>query len=93
MRRHVIVFAAAALLAASTVDAQPPQPPWRGENLQFFPKDISRERLTQRMREFSFSLGVRCQVSHAGGDGISFQGVSFASTTSRRRRRRARCCG
>ena len=31
------------------------------------------------MREFSFALGVRCQYCHAGGDGVSFEGVSFAS--------------
>src|SRR5690349_22381998 len=55
------------------------QAPWKGENLQYFPKDISREALTQRMREFSFALGVRCQYCHAGGNGISFDGVSFPS--------------
>ena len=59
--------------------AQPPQTPWKGENLQFFPKDISRERLTQRMREFSLSLNVRCQYCHVGGNGVSFEGVNFAS--------------
>jgi tetratricopeptide (TPR) repeat protein len=53
--------------------------PWAGENLQFFPKDISRAELTQRMREFSFALGVRCQYCHAGGNGVTFEGVSFAS--------------
>ena len=31
------------------------------------------------MRGFSFALGVRCQYCHAGGDGISFQGVDFKS--------------
>ena len=55
------------------------QPAWKGENLQHFSKTISREQLTQRMREFSFALGVRCQYCHAGGDGVSFEGVVFAS--------------
>jgi hypothetical protein len=55
------------------------QVPWKAENLQYFPKDISREVLTQRMREFSFALGVRCQYCHAGGNGVSFEGVSFSS--------------
>ncbi len=68
-----------ALLVAAPCLAQPTQPPWRGENLQYFPRDISRPALTQRMREFSFALGVRCQYCHAGGDGVSFDGVSFAS--------------
>jgi hypothetical protein len=55
------------------------QAPWKPENLQYFPKDISRQALTQRMREFSLALGVRCQYCHAGGNGISFDGVSFPS--------------
>ena len=53
--------------------------PWKGENLQHYPRDIARQELTQRMREFSFALGVRCQYCHAGGNGITFEGVSFAS--------------
>jgi len=57
---------------------QPPAP-WKAENLQYFPKDISRQALTQRMREFSFALGVRCQYCHPGGNGITFDGVSFPS--------------
>jgi tetratricopeptide (TPR) repeat protein len=69
----------AALAIATPASPETPQPPWKGENLQYFPKDITRERLTQRMREFSFALGVRCQYCHAGGNGISFEGVSFAS--------------
>jgi hypothetical protein len=59
--------------------AQAAQAGWKGENLQHFPKDISRARLTQRMREFSFALNVRCQYCHEGGDGVSFDGVDFAS--------------
>jgi hypothetical protein len=31
------------------------------------------------MREFSFTLNVRCQHCHAGGDGVSFEAVDFAS--------------
>ena len=70
----IVVFCLVAPLVAQT-----PQAEWKGENLQHFPKDISRARLTQRMREFSFALNVRCQYCHAGGDGVSFEGVSFAS--------------
>ena len=55
------------------------QPAWKGENLQYFPRDIERGPLVQRMREFSFALGVRCQHCHAGGDGVSLDGVVFAS--------------
>jgi tetratricopeptide (TPR) repeat protein len=69
-----LVLAAAAAAAAQTQDT-----PWKGENLQFYPKDISRAQLTQRMREFSLALGVRCQYCHVGGNGVSFDGVVFAS--------------
>jgi len=48
-------------------------------NLQFFAEDISRDSLLDVMRGFSFSLGVRCQYCHVGGDGISFEGVEFHS--------------
>src|SRR5262249_33468717 len=78
MPRATIVFALAVFVAAAGAAAAA-QAPWRGENLQFYPKDISRETLTQRMREFSFALGVRCQYCHAGGNGVSFDGVVFAS--------------
>ena len=46
-------------------------------NLQVLPEDISRNSLVQIMRGFSFTLGVRCQYCHVGGDGISFEGVAF----------------
>jgi tetratricopeptide (TPR) repeat protein len=77
MIRLAVVIAL--VLAAAPARAQTPQPPWKGENLQFFPKDIPRQQLIQRMREFSFSLGVRCQYCHPGGNGVSFDGVSFPS--------------
>jgi hypothetical protein len=72
-----VLTAVAAIAAAQT--AAPAQPPWKGKNLQYFPQDITREALVQRMREFSFALGVRCQYCHVGGDGTSFEGVVFES--------------
>jgi hypothetical protein len=66
----------AMMLLASASQAQIPE---KFENLQYFPKDIPRDSLIQRMRGFSFTLGVRCQYCHAGGDGVSFQGVVFSS--------------
>ncbi len=57
----------------------PQQPPWNPKNLRYFPQDITRDALVQRMREFSFALSVRCQYCHAGGDGVSLDGVDFAS--------------
>jgi len=78
MVRCVLVLACVVVAAAPSW-AQSAQPPWKAENLQYFPKDISREQLIQRMREFSFALSVRCQYCHAGGNGVSFEGVSFSS--------------
>jgi hypothetical protein len=76
--RHL--FAAITLvLVASPATAQNPLAEWKIQNLQVFPKDIGRADLTQRMREFSFALNVRCQYCHSGGDGVSFDGVNFAS--------------
>jgi hypothetical protein len=78
MRRAL--YAGLVILSATTgLVAQAAQPPWRGENLQYFAKDITRPQLLQRMREFSFALDVRCQHCHTGGDGISFDGVVFSS--------------
>jgi tetratricopeptide (TPR) repeat protein len=77
MLYRLLAIVSACALAASGSSQQ--QPEWKGKNLQYFPKDISRDALTQRMREFSFALAVRCQYCHSGGDGVSFDGVDFAS--------------
>jgi tetratricopeptide (TPR) repeat protein len=77
MRYRLFAIVSACALAAPSAAQQPAE--WKGKNLQYFPKDITRPVLIQRMREFSFALGVRCQHCHAGGDGISFDGVDFPS--------------
>ncbi len=59
--------------------ALPAQPAWAPQNLQYFPKDITREQIVQRMREFSFALGVRCEYCHAGGPGVPLDKVNFGS--------------
>jgi tetratricopeptide (TPR) repeat protein len=64
------------LVCATPVAAQIPQ---TFRNLRHFPADISSAQLMQRMREFSLALDVRCQHCHSGGDGVSFDGVDFAS--------------
>jgi len=81
MRVRPLALAVACVLTVPAAAQSPVsgQAPWRGKNLQFFPADISREALTQRMREFSFALNVRCQYCHAGGNGVSFEGVDFSS--------------
>ena len=78
--KHQALAAAVVLALVTAASAQqPPETPWKGKNLQYFPGTISRDTLTQRMREFSFALNVRCQYCHSGGDGVSFDGVDFAS--------------
>src|ERR1043165_199505 len=73
---RALMVVAGIVLTSLSAWAQAPPPP---QNLQYFPKDIPRPQLIQRMREFSFALDVRCQYCHAGGDGVSFDGVNFAS--------------
>ena len=77
--RYRLLSIGAALTLATSAAAQQDAAPWKGKNLQYFPADITREALVQRMREFSFALDVRCQNCHAGGDGLSLEGVDFAS--------------
>jgi hypothetical protein len=71
-----MVFVALVAVPSIRAGAQFPE---RLENLQVLPKDIARDSLVQIMRGFSFALGVRCQFCHAGGDGVSMAGVTFAS--------------
>jgi tetratricopeptide (TPR) repeat protein len=77
--RYRLFSITVALALATSAAAQQGQAPWKGKNLQYFPADITRDALIQRMREFSFALDVRCQNCHAGGDGVSLDGVDFAS--------------
>jgi hypothetical protein len=78
---HRLTFAVIAAVGAAVVSAHEAtaQIPERFQNLQVLPAGITRDSLVQIMRGFSFALGVRCQHCHAGGDGISFEGVAFDS--------------
>ena len=68
------------LLARSGVPAPlPAQIPDTLVNLQYFSEDVGRDSVVESMRQFSFALGVRCQYCHVGGDGVSLEGVDFAS--------------
>ena len=55
------------------------QVPSQFSNLQFFPKDISRDQLIGVMRGFSFSLNVRCEYCHAGKGGNELKDMNYAS--------------
>ena len=79
LRLVIGVACVAAASAADPIPARAQPAPAAPVNLQVFPKDTPRPALIQRMREFSFALGVRCQYCHTGGDGVSFDGVVFES--------------
>ena len=67
----------AMVIALNTPSGAQPQP--AAKNLQHFPKDIAREQLIQRMREFSFALGVRCQYCHDAPENVPPGPDAFAS--------------
>ncbi len=71
-----LVVLISAMFGAQNTQAQMPD---EYTNLQVLPEDISRDSLVNTMRRMALSLGVRCQFCHAGGDGVSFEGVDFAS--------------
>ena len=52
---------------------------WPPQNLQHFPKDIAQDQLIQRMREFSFALGVRCEYCHDAPEGTKPGPAAFSS--------------
>ena len=73
---HRTLAAIAFVALGTTAWAQPQWPP---QNLQHFPKDITREQLIQRMREFSFALGVRCEYCHDAPEGVQPRPDGFSS--------------
>lgn len=62
--------------AVMSVAAQVPD---KFTNLKVLRPDISKAELSDTMRGFSFSLGVRCQHCHAGPEGPTLAGMDFAS--------------
>ena len=84
MNRETLLLAAgcAAFLAA-VASAQSPTTPEPAasayKNLQVLPKNIAREQLTQNMKFFAQSLGVRCLHCHVGEAGKPMSTFDFAS--------------
>lgn len=80
--RRLVVAAVAAGFVSLPLAAQIPE---KFENLQVLPKAIHRDTLTQIMRGFTMSLGVRCQFCHVerapaaggGGGGGGGGGLNF----------------
>lgn len=73
---HRLVAVVAVIALHAVVE---PQPQWPPTNLKHFPQDIPREQLIQRMREFSFALGVRCEYCHDAPEGVPPAPGAFAS--------------
>lgn len=71
-------------VGASNASAQQQEPP---KNLQYFPADITRPELIQKMREFSFALDVRCEFCHVQGPGGTFNDMVFESDEKPTKRR------
>jgi hypothetical protein len=70
VRTSVVLAVAATALSVAPAGAQIPQ---TFENLQVLPKDIARDTLTQIMRGFTQSLGVRCEFCHVPREGAATQ--------------------
>lgn len=67
------------------------QIPEKFENLQHFPRDITRDSLVQVMRGFSFALGVRCEYCHVPRDTAGPPGLNLNyGADDRLAKRRAR---
>lgn len=75
MAHRMLAIAVVIVLNVVAGAQSQPQP----QNLQHFPKDITREQLIQRMREFSFALGVRCEYCHDAPEGVPPRPGAFAS--------------
>lgn len=81
---RLAVLTLSALLLAAVARAQVPE---SFTNLQYFPKDISRDQLIATMRGFSFSLNVRCAYCHGGKDSGDLKGTNFASDDKETKRK------
>lgn len=73
LRRLALILSGS---VATSVSAQLPE---RFENLKFFPATITRDSLVSVMRNFSFSLGVRCVYCHVGEDSPNLAGIDWKS--------------
>ncbi len=86
-REQLLLAAGCAAFAAAVATAQTPAPAPAPafKNLQVFPKDITREQLTQNMKFFAQSLGVRCVHCHVGEEGKPLSTFDFASDAKRQK--------
>src|SRR5262245_50489492 len=77
--RHAGILCFSFMIAglALAAEGQPEAP----KNLKYFPKDITRDELIGKMRQFSFALGVPCTHCHGTAEQTTFDllGVDFST--------------
>jgi predicted Zn-dependent protease len=71
-----LLFTLFSLLLSFSLQAQIPD---EYTNLKVLPKDISREKLIEVMKNFTYSLGVRCNFCHVGEEGKPLTTYNFSS--------------
>ena len=74
----LLILALAASVSARAQQFPGLQPPYK--NLQIFPKDTTAAVLVNAMKEFTRSLGVRCEHCHVG-EGNDLNTFDFAADT------------
>lgn len=79
-------FALSGLAFAFWATGSSAQIPDTFKNLKVFPKDISKQELVSRMRDFASGLGVRCNHCHVGGTANDLTGMDFASDEKKEKR-------
>lgn len=71
-----LFFAALFLLLSISLQAQIPD---EYTNLKVLPRDITRDKLIEVMKNFTYSLGVRCNFCHVGEEGKPLNTYKFSS--------------
>lgn len=79
--KRIAIIASGILLVSGSIapNRAAEQAPDKATNLKFFPSDTPRPELIETMRQFSFSLGVRCQYCHAPKAGATGEQLDYAS--------------
>ena len=78
LRRSCMTAVAAVALEVISAPATA-QIPDTFTNLEYFPKEITQGQLLERMKSFSFALGVRCEFCHDGPTPARLSEIDFPS--------------
>ncbi len=75
----LILILVGTILFSRSVQAQRFSWPDKAENLKALPEDTNADQLSDIMRSFTRSLGVRCSHCHVGNEGESLATYDFVS--------------